>query len=295
MSMTRQEKRSFWQRAFWILRTSIITLLLIAILTGLAGGGFLLFNELQRSLNSVATRADVNEQKIELLRSDVDALMSENPEQQRQLNALQADVNRLRQELTTLQADLAADMEKQAEMLSTLAENVKTATEVQARLSEEADMLRDALLALQTDMNDVNGRIDSVGGEVDALQFALEEINKQVTDLETAVASEQLAQLDETLTLFRVWELITRARLRLAENNIGLATTDVRVAARSIDALLANMPTEQAEAFQTIQTRLELVLSELPDDPETAARDLESAWDALDSLLAQRVLPAGVT
>jgi len=94
----------------------------------------------------------------------------------------------------------------------------------------------------------------------------------------------------QVLTLFRVWELISRARLRLLEDNFGLARADTEQALRTMDFLLAAAP-EEAETWQRIQARLELALAALPDDPDMAAGDLESAWDALDELLTAMLLP----
>ena len=96
-----------------------------------------------------------------------------------------------------------------------------------------------------------------------------------------------LEQFQQTLTLFRAWELLSRARLRLAEANFGLAMADVADA----QALLTTvaMPVaegEEAASLDSLQQRLTLVLTSLPDDPTTATADLELAWEQLDAVMA---------
>jgi hypothetical protein len=51
--------------------------------------------------------------------------------------------------------------------------------------------------------------------------------------------------------------------------------------------LAAERSEEEGEALLALQQRLELVAANLPNDANTAARDLESAWEMLDSLLAE--------
>jgi predicted nucleic acid-binding Zn-ribbon protein len=313
-----------WQRLgrsiLWILKTALVSLILIVLLSGLAWLGFLGFTELRRSFDNVFVRMEVNQRATDLLRSDVNNLMSENPPQQRQINSLETQANELEARLAALQEELTADLAQQQQLLTALEENLATVT---SRGEAEAAAVETALVALQADINANGSRIDSLGGEVDALSSDVTRLNAGVDEArQAAVAagenSASMSDMQQTLTLFRVWQLISRARLYLFEANVGLATADTELALRTIDSLVlatagatagatadaTATPTpedgpediaQESAALQVVQTRLALALASLSADPELAARDLESAWDELDRVLADRVAPALVT
>ena len=106
--------------------------------------------------------------------------------------------------------------------------------------------------------------------------------------LATPEPGTELSETDRVLILFRMWELISRARFRLLENNIGLASEDIEAAIRTVDLLLALQP--EAESMQKVQARLLLAFGNLPDSPDLATSDLEIAWDELDAIFAEQVL-----
>ena len=105
---------------------------------------------------------------------------------------------------------------------------------------------------------------------------------------ETAVT-----EMTQTLMLFRAWELVARARLRLLENNPGLAQTDVTKADDMLQLIILILPEDSPEtdSLQTVQTRLALAADNLDLDAELAGTDLETAWDELDKILATRLQP----
>ena len=93
--------------------------------------------------------------------------------------------------------------------------------------------------------------------------------------------------MKQALYWFRLWELLARARLQISDNNLGLAAADIETAL-SLASSIPEAATEvETEILATITTRLELAAQELPDEPVTSARDLESAWDIIDQVIAE--------
>lgn len=273
----------------WILSTALITFALIVVIGAIIWGAFLGYEELRRSFGAIAARNTINEQKIDLLRSDVDNLMADS----RRVNSLQSEVSDLEARLAQLQ-EILADLRRQQEMLAALEEDTAMALNASEAVAQDTAALSTALSALQGDISNSSQSIDELGGEVDQLRSEVSSLASGLTELQAAAAAraeDELTGTRQVLTLFRAWELISRARLRLLEDNFGLARADTEQALRTMDRLLADAPEEEVEAWQRIQTRLELAFATLPGDPAMAAGDLESAWDALDQVLTAMLLP----
>ena len=101
--------------------------------------------------------------------------------------------------------------------------------------------------------------------------------------------AEELAGWRRAVALFRAWEMIGRARLRLLENNLGLAATDIELAIVALDDLIEGESDQPSEDLIPIRERLVLAGVSLPDQPAATARDLETAWEALDAIVAEAV------
>lgn len=298
--MNSDQRPGFWQRlVLAIIKISLLILLLAA----LAVGGFLAFTEIRRSFDSVTSRIEINRRDLALLGDDFNSMAAEAPDQDREIRDLQLTTEELDAKLSGFGAGYAQDLALQQELLAALEESLVTALDDStAALSsgqtanQEAASLGTALVALQADLNDNNGRIDALGGEIDGLRSETETLDRAVGDLGQLTglaveAASEVVDMRQTVALFHVWELLTRARLRLVESNIGQATVDVERAFRAIDALDAATTSTDDETLIIVQTRLALAYSNLPDDPTFAARDLESAWDELDRILMARLLP----
>lgn len=275
--------RRFWRALIRLLAVVAV----LAILAAAAVAGYFGFLEIQRSFDNVTFRMAANEQRIDLLRSDVDELMDQ--ELARELTSLQSRVEEVASDVDTLQSELESDLAAQSETLSALTTGVEAATTMSSTVSTELADLNASLAALQGDINENGSRIDDLGGEIDALDGSVTMVESDLATIQAKQAT--VAPVQETLALFRVWELITRARFRLLENNAGLATNDVTVALETMQRLMVASSEETAVSLQAVETRLALALDSLPNDPEMAAADLENAWDELDVLLANRVLP----
>lgn len=274
----------FW-RAFIRLLAIVATL---AILVAIGIGGYFGFMELQRSFDTVQVQMNAMDQSMELLRSDVNELMGDDPEQLSQISSIEADTGRLDIRVTNLEAALADDITQQQVVLATLTAELETAVSTSETVTSDIAALNAALTALQSDINENGSQIDALGGQIDGAKTSIALLNEQQAILlATPEPTPELSETDRVLILFRMWELISRARFRLLENNIGLATEDIESAIRTVDLLLAIQP--EAESMQKVQARLLLAFSNLPDSPDLAATDLETAWDELDVIFEEQV------
>ncbi len=292
MSSQPQSSRSFAKKVFWIITSTILVLIFIVILLSVLGGGAWSVSELQRSFNSLQTQIDANEQNLDSLQSLVNSEFEAGAprKQQRELNSLQDDVSSLDNDLETLQADLVLDLDVQTQQLDALEEALATAV---SNAETTEFIYSEGLLTLQMDLNQSNQQLDDLGGNIDTLQNDLSTTDTAVSNLETAYTENAITpqELQYTIALFRAWEMIARARLRLLENNFGLAANDSEQALRTVDYLLANNAGENPDTLRIIQTRLALALSNLPDQPEQARKDLETAWSEIDTLLILATFP----
>lgn len=287
--------RRFWRALIGVL--AIITF--IALLVAIGVGGYLSYVEFQR----IASRLNDSTISVSALRGEVDALRAASASDE-EIDALEATITELEGQIATLQGDLAADVATQQTTLDALTEQINSSSTEVGTLSTNVTTLSEALAAIQGDVVDTGMRLDALGGEVDSVQTEVDSVETAVTDLgEEMIEMEEAAfahidamseqnQFQETLALFRAWELITRARLRLLENNIGLATEDIDAAIQTIEAVIAlEYGTVEQEKLEMVLTRLALAILSLPDNPEAAAADLESAWDELDTIFTEQLLP----
>jgi DNA repair exonuclease SbcCD ATPase subunit len=294
--------RRFARFVYRLLRALIVLLLLLGLLAGIAWGGLWLYQtvsgEINRSADSVATRFEAQESRIDLLRREVDGLLANNPGQDEQLRELQRRVNSLESSLS----QLSRDLERKDTLLAAFAADLADNQANDALAAEAITDLADGLSALQADFNVSTGQVDALGGELDGLVLQVGQIE---AGLAAAVAAAEIAsaQADQAATavsemahsfiLFHSWELIARARLHLLSGNIGLAAADVRAAQQTLITLQAQLSAESdlADDLTILQTRLNLAADNLPGAPDLAIRDLENAWDVLDQLLVGRLLP----
>lgn len=276
-----QTKRSFGGRIWWIFRTAFISLLIVAILGGVSWAVYYGATELQRNFNSLGGRIDANKQRIELLNDDLSDVKAEDAAGS--IAALQATIADLESQLASLEERGTAGLTRQSELITALETDMAAAA-----TSAETAALSDAVVALQNDINDSSGRLDGLGGEIDDIRAEAEKANAAA---DAAISDAELDEMRQTVALFQLWEHIARARLHLAEDNVGLATTEVEQTLRLMDLILAAAAEEDTAVLDVMQTRLSLAFNSLPDDPETAVLDLENAWSQLDTFLTVRLYP----
>ena len=279
----------FLGRFLWALVKVVMVLLLVA---ALGFGGYLGVRELSQSLVQLSADSHETAARVDLLRSDVNDLMENETAGRRQSSSFQSDLTAMDGRISAVEREMAADLIRQEEQLAILEERLDEAIAAGAAISENISVLNAGIGALQSDIVGYGSDLDSLGGEVDGLQS---EVLGLATETETIGASladplaatEDVAELRQILGLFRVWELVARARLRLVEENPGLALADVQAAQGALAAVIDAAPEGLAAELEPVQQRLALAAAGLPDDPVTAARDLESGWEALDVLLGE--------
>ena len=292
MSTVTSSRPGFFRRLWQAFVTLLKIALVLAILVGLGVAGWFGYQELTRSFNSLSNRDEANRQRIELLRSDIDTLQTDRTAQGNQLNRLESQLTGLDTEVTRLTDRLTADLSRQGEMLSHLEEQVNGLTTGAELIAEDVEGLSAGVIALQGDVNENIAAVDELGGNVDGLGADVRDLSDDFSALESAVtaaseeATSQVTRMGEALSLFRAWEMVYRARLRLLEQNFGLATEDVALAQALVEALVTEASEAESEMLLAVQERLELAADNLPDDPNTAERDLESAWEMLDGILS---------
>lgn len=276
----------FWRRlgrAFIVFLKLFFSLLLVAVI---ALGAWYGYRELTRSLTATTDRTDVNARRIDLLRTDVDNLMADTANAEA-VATLQAEVTTLESQVAANHAALADELDDQQEMLAGLALQAASLVTGTTTHGEEIDRLQEGLLALQEDINANSTMVDELGGAVDQVEAEMASLTAEFAAVREDAG--ELVQMQRTLTLFRVWEFLARARLHLFEGNAGLAEADVTTALATVNGLIA-LDEEAAEPdLLSLQQRLELVADNLPADPDTAGRDLQTAWEILDQLLVTLV------
>jgi uncharacterized protein YoxC len=262
----------------------------LAIIAGIAFGAWLLFVEINRSFDSVITRIERNTRRIEETETEIDALQEQNYARGVQVTKLEAVVATREAEITGLEEELGASMDQQGTRIAGVENEAAALTGRADALSSETATLSAGLAALQEDLNNNGQQIDQLGGAVDGLSETLATLDNRAAELQDQVeqlASEDLAGWRRAVALFRAWEMIGRARLRLLENDYGLASADIELAIAAIDDLMEADSGQPAEDLVAIRERLLLATTSLPDQPLVAGRDLETAWEALDAIVAE--------
>jgi peptidoglycan hydrolase CwlO-like protein len=280
--------RRLWQAFVTLVKIAFV----VAVLAGIGWAGWYVYQQVTHSFNNLEQRDALVQQRLDLVRSDIDGLMENRTTQGTQLTEIKGDVTALDDELAALTAELAADLAHQEELLAKLENNIGGLVASTGVITQNIDTLNAGIVALQGDVNENSASVDQLGGNFDQLDTNVTDLDQNFGSLETMVMdemaanSEAVTEMAQALMLFRTWEMVYRARLRLLEQNIGLAMTDVAVAQGTLATLIENSDGASAATLAVVQQRLDLVAASLPQDPEMAARDLESAWVALDNILS---------
>ena len=168
------------------------------------------------------------------------------------------------------------------------------------QLIDQMTELKTRLAELETRQTDTAQLIAELQGQVDALETAvdthtqtlkqlasmqasLDTLRAASTEQETMLISKNmaLADLQNQITISRTIELLSRARLYLSQSNFGMAKQDVQAAQNLLFALQMDISTEKAAPLQSVLTRLDLALGNLPAFPVVAVDDVDIAWQLL--------------
>jgi len=139
----------------------------------------------------------------------------------------------------------------------------------------------------------MGANLEQVQSEIAAINQAIGQTSLQVQKLvDSAEAGESpLQELSNELQLVKAMELLTRSRVYLVEDNLGLAQQDVTAARLLLAKMGGDVPSYQVKPLAAIITRLDAALSNLPSRPILAAEDLEVAWQLLRDGLPGEATP----
>jgi len=205
------------------------------------------------------------------LNEHTQALQEQTQALQEQINTLERQGDVTREVVDALQTRLTTSEALLGEMQTTLdsaQENLSTLETEQTAFGPDIVKLQTAVAKLETAVGDLTETTAFIIADVEAL-------NATVKDESPLVAVRTDVQL------LKAMELLTRARVQLAQDNLGLAATEVQAARDVLLALSAMIPAYQQDALEAIVRRLDLGLANLPNAPRLAADDFEIAWQLL--------------
>jgi chromosome segregation ATPase len=279
----------FLGRFLWAL---VKVVLVLAVIVALGFGGYLGIRELGEAYLDLSAETVETASRVDLLRSDVNTLMANDTNNRRESSAVNNDLTALDGRISAVEREISVDLEQQSEQLSVLESRIDDMAGAGVVISDNVTLLNGGIGALQSDIVNLGSDLDTLGGEVDGLQSEVVGLGSDMAALQETLedplaATEDVEALRQTLALFRVWELVARARLRLLEDNPGLALADVQAAQAAVETILETAVEETVASLTPVQQRLDLAAASLPDDPLTAGRDLETAWESLDVYLGE--------
>jgi peptidoglycan hydrolase CwlO-like protein len=187
---------------------------------------------------------------------------------------------------TQLEEQLAARIENLLIRINTLETRAdrqnKTLNELLNRLQQSEEAIQEHEATLEQ-LDELQAQIDDLAASLDQLQATITQNQTEIHTLEQSLLAQDtpLAALRREVRLVQVMERLTRSRVLLAHQNVGLATTEVEAARKALVDLQDYVAPYQLEALQAIIGRLDLALNNLPDSPLLAGEDLEVAWQLL--------------
>ncbi len=207
--------------------------------------------------NVVVSPVQSNTAQIATLEAQIDALEAELAVPVDELNAQQEQIDALQGHITEVQAQLV---------------------DAEGRLqAAEGDI--DAQLAAVEDIGEV---LDGFQDDLDVYEGGLSYISTRVPNPATFDA------YNRQLLIMRAWQASTVARLRMAENNPGLAGDHLDTAITSLDGALALSSAADAASTATLaeaRDRLLQAQATLVDAPFLAFADLDTAWQLLSDMV----------
>lgn len=187
-------------------------------------------------------------------------------------------------------AELEARIEQQAanmqEQTGQIADRLAAVEGRAATLGEgleEAKAELQALATKQGDQQDQLDKLDDALAGLDAVGDRLEALESRLASLEDTVVGEgaPTQELAREIQLVKAMEILTRARLWMIENNLGLAREDLTTAKAVLEKVSEGTPEEDQGVYKEIIDRLDLALADLQTAPVIAADDVEVAWTLL--------------
>jgi len=212
------------------------------------------------------------------LNEQIQTLQEQTQTLQEQIAAQERQGDATREALDALQVRLATS-ETQLDEIQTA---LDTAQENLSALETRQDAFEPDVAELETTLAKLETAIDTLETALDTLTETVAQTAGDVETLSVILKDESpLADVRTEVQLLKAMELLTRARLLLAQDNPGMATTEVQEARDVLLALSATIPVYQQDALTAIVQRLDLGLANLPNAPRLANDDFEIAWQLL--------------
>jgi predicted nucleic acid-binding Zn-ribbon protein len=307
--LSRLGKAFIWLVRF-LLRLLVVLAVGIAVGAGLYFGGMFAYRQFLEPVPVHTIRLDVLEgrqnQSIERFTQRQDDL-------QLRVDELEAQSDARKLAFDGLQERLLAAETSQAEAIAGLDEAYVELEQIQATLAEaqlareaiqaamdtlqeaqdagqgDLDALRVDLETLQTSLASIASALETMQDDLGAIQTGLTDLSGQVDEygMDVAALREELSGetsptiLFQELQLVKAMEFLTRARLMLVQNNLGLAQLDIQAGRTILVDLQAETPVYQSEQIARVVARLDAALDNLPDAPVAATDEVEGAWQLL--------------
>lgn len=263
--------------AFVAFVRALIRLMVIVLLAALLGFGIFwgipaLYRQyvlpIQTSVNHLEDVQYSQDQTNQLYSQRLDDLLS-------RLDALEVQSDTDKQTFTDIQTHLENTESTQQARVEEAFDSA------QATAGAQAEAVNIALETADAELAGLASRIEQPDKNMQALATQVQALEIKIQDGDAPVTA-----LRRELQLVKTMELLTRSRLFLGENNIGLAQQDIQAAHDLLVTLQTQVPAYQLDALAAIVIRLGLALENLPAAPVLATDDLEIAWQLL-----QRGLP----
>jgi uncharacterized membrane protein (Fun14 family) len=202
----------------------------------------------------------------------------------------------------TLRIESLQTSQAQTDQLA--AQNMTDAQNHIGTLESQYNRDSQAMVTVQAHLNNIEARsgddvsqIKASSERLDALNSSIKQIFSDMAAITTTLKTDKtniqeladkihagdpaIKTLYQDLQLVKAMELITRSRLFLGQNNLGLAQVDIQAAHDLLNGLQNQVEPYQAEEVNAVVQRLNLALGNLPGAPVLAADDLEIAWQML--------------
>ena len=195
-----------------------------------------------------------------------------------------AAVARLERQMEELRNEQRGDLlEQRNALLQAQEESNMRFAQAEQRLADAEARLRaaeDAISAQGERDADPERLLADTTAQLDAAAAQLETLQGDLPGV-----AEGLTEFNYQLMLIRAWQDTLKARLRLFENNAGLAEEDLTRAIETLQATRAAATPEQQAALDPVIARMQEALAAVRESPFTASADLEVAWYALGELI----------
>jgi uncharacterized coiled-coil protein SlyX len=152
--------------------------------------------------------------------------------------------------------------------------------ELEARMAEVENRLEAQRSVMQ--------ELSEVEAEIASLTEQVEQGASGIASLEASLSgpTADAARLDRRLSAVVAMELLTRARLWLIQDNLGLAAEDLAAAGSILQTVADGAPQAEAIGYQAVIQRVDSALDVIRISPVVAADDLEIAWKLLIAVVA---------